>query len=76
LKEYILVDSESLNVYAFRINEKSHWELGEYKMIEDILPVKNLDLSIPLTEIYEGVSFSWQMLLYHWPAEEEFDSLI
>jgi Uma2 family endonuclease len=57
LKEYILIDSESLNVYAFGINEKKHWELEEYKMMQDILPVKNLDLSIRLTEIYEGISF-------------------
>ena len=58
LKEYILVDSESLNVYSFRINEKKHWELEEYKMMEDILPIQSLELSIPLTEVYEGVSLS------------------
>lgn len=56
LKEYILVDSESLNVYAFRINEGGHWELQEYKQIEDVLPIKVLDLTIPIVEIYEGVS--------------------
>lgn len=57
LKEYILVDSESLNVYAFRINAGGHWELQEYKKIEDILQIKILDLSIPLTEVYEGIVF-------------------
>lgn len=57
LKEYILVDSESLNVYAFRINAGGHWELQEYKKIEDILQIKILDLSIPLTEVYEGIAF-------------------
>lgn len=56
LKEYILVDSESLNVYAFHINESGHWELQEYKQIEDVLPIKVLDLTIPLVEIYEEVS--------------------
>lgn len=56
LKEYILVDSESLNVYAFRINAGGHWELQEYKQIEDVLPIKVLDLTIPLVEIYEEVS--------------------
>lgn len=56
LKEYILVDSESLNVYVFRINENGHWELEEYKKIEDVLSVRILELSIPLAEIYEGVS--------------------
>lgn len=56
LREYILVDSESLNVYAFRINQNGHWELQEYKQIVDVLPIKVLDLSIPIAEIYEGVS--------------------
>jgi Uma2 family endonuclease len=55
LKEYILVDSESLRVYAFRINEAGHWELEEYKKIEDSLLLKTAQLSIPLAEIYEGV---------------------
>lgn len=56
LKEYILIDSQSLNVYAFRINDGGHWELEEYKRMEDVLNVRILELSIPLAEIYEGVS--------------------
>ena len=56
LKEYILVDSESLNVYAFRINEGGHWELEEYKKMQDVLSIKILELTIPLAEIYEGVN--------------------
>jgi Uma2 family endonuclease len=56
LKEYILVDSESLNVYAFRINENGHWELQEYKQIENVLPIEAVELFIPLAEIYDGVS--------------------
>lgn len=54
LKEYILVDSEAVKAYAFRINETGHWELEEYKRVEDTLEIKVLKLSIPLTEIYEG----------------------
>jgi len=34
LKEYILVDSESISIEAFHINENGHWELEEYKAIE------------------------------------------
>ena len=33
LREYILVDSESVNIEAFRINSNNHWELEEYKTI-------------------------------------------
>ncbi len=54
LKEYILVDSEAVKAYAFRINETGHWELEEYKRAEDTLEIKVLQLSIPLSEIYEG----------------------
>jgi Uma2 family endonuclease len=55
LKEYILVDSEAVKVYAFRINNSNHWELEEYKTIEETLLIKAILVSIPLTDIYEGV---------------------
>jgi Uma2 family endonuclease len=54
LKEYVLVDSEKIHIEAFRINDNNHWELEEYKKIEDTLPVKTVQLSILLTDIYEG----------------------
>jgi Uma2 family endonuclease len=31
LKEYILADSESVRIEIFRLNERNHWELDEYK---------------------------------------------
>jgi Uma2 family endonuclease len=58
LKEYILVDSETIRVEVFRINERSHWELEEYKKIEDILEVKTVQVSISLSEIYEGTKLA------------------
>ena len=57
LKEYILVDSQSVRVYAFRINEGGHWELEEYKSIQDTLLIKAIKISISLTDIYEAVKF-------------------
>ncbi len=57
LREYLLVDTKSINVYAFRINEGGHWELEEYKGIQDILLIKVVDVSIPLSTIYEYVKF-------------------
>ena len=54
LKEYILVDSESINVEAFYINDTGHWELTEYKNIEDTLFIKAIQSSFQLSEIYEG----------------------
>lgn len=58
LKEYILIDSETISVEAFRLNEKNHWELEEYKTIGEILEIPALQLSIPLTEIYYNTSLT------------------
>lgn len=63
LKEYILIDPESINVEAFRLNEKNHWELEEYKTIDVALDIPTLQLSIPLTEIYEGTRLQNNNLL-------------
>jgi Uma2 family endonuclease len=54
LKEYVLIDSESINIEAFRINEKGFWELHEYKSISDQLSLPSLSVVISIQEIYEG----------------------
>jgi Uma2 family endonuclease len=54
LQEYLLVDSESISVEAFFINENNHWELKEYRIITDTLWIEAIQLSIPLTDVYEG----------------------
>ena len=54
LKEYTLVDSESISVEAFYINDTGHWELTEYKNMEDTLFIKAIQSSFELSEIYEG----------------------
>ncbi|MCH5599669.1 Uma2 family endonuclease [Niabella ginsengisoli] len=58
LKEYLLVDSESVNIEAFRLNASEHWELEEYKTLNSSLNIKALDISIGLTEIYNGTGLS------------------
>jgi len=55
LKEYILVDSESIHIETFRLNENDHWELEEYNSAEDILIIKAIEENIMLSEIYDGV---------------------
>jgi Uma2 family endonuclease len=54
LKEYILVDSESLLAEAFRINERGHWELEELKGRQNTLLVKTVSVSVSFEDIYEG----------------------
>jgi Uma2 family endonuclease len=58
LKEYILADSESIHIEANRLNEKNQWELEEYKSLEDSLAIRAIDISIPLTEIYERMKLA------------------
>ncbi|MGN6619319.1 MAG: Uma2 family endonuclease [Ilyomonas sp.] len=55
LKEYILVDSESIHIEAFRLNEKNHWELEEYDDITNLLQFQSIHESIVLSDIYNGV---------------------
>ncbi len=57
LKEYILVDSESLHVEIFRLNEARRWELEEYNGPEAVLYIKTINEHIPIADIYTGVSF-------------------
>jgi Uma2 family endonuclease len=56
LKEYILVDSESIHIEVFRFNESNHWELEEYNAPIPDLQIKAVDETITLLEIYKGVS--------------------
>ena len=54
LKEYMLADSETISIEVFRINDGGHWELEEYRKIDDSLLVKSIQVSIPVIEIYGG----------------------
>ena len=56
LKEYILIDSESISIEAFYINEHGNWELKEYKSIDETLYLQAIQISLELKEIYEGSS--------------------
>ena len=57
LKEYILVDSGSVHVEIFRINNKGFWELQEYKVRSGRLSIKAVGVSLAVADIYEGVNF-------------------
>ena len=54
LKEYIVVDSESVLVEIFCVNERGLWELVEYTQTTDRLFIKSIQVSIDLMEVYEG----------------------
>lgn len=54
LKEYVLIDAHSVRVEVYRMNERSNWELQEYRSIEETLQIQSVGVSIPLREVYEG----------------------
>lgn len=57
LKEYVLINSESVGIEVFRLNASNHWELEEYNSIDEALYIKAVDCTLLLTEIYDDVIF-------------------
>jgi len=53
LKEYILIDSESIGIEVFRINNQGHWELEEYRSQENTLAIQTVNVLLPLADIYQ-----------------------
>jgi Uma2 family endonuclease len=54
LKEYILVDSRSVFIEDFFVNDQKNWELKEYKDSGETLQLHALPISVILKEIYDG----------------------
>jgi Uma2 family endonuclease len=54
LKEYILVDSGSVNIEVFRLNTNKRWELEEYNKNSKTFLIQTINTSLSLVEIYEG----------------------
>ncbi len=54
LKEYIVIDSESVHIESWRINTGGYWQLEELKDKQDILRLPTIDFSLVVDEIYEG----------------------
>jgi Uma2 family endonuclease len=54
LREYVVVDSESISVQAFRINKESRWELEDYRSLDQTVTFPIVEISISMKELYEG----------------------
>lgn len=54
LKEYILIDSESIHAEHFAINKEGLWQLKEYNKPEEKIMIETLNLQLLLQEVYEG----------------------
>lgn len=54
LKEYILIDSESVFIEALHLNNQGSWELDEYRKGSSAISIPALRLTLPIEYIYEG----------------------
>lgn len=52
-----MIDSTTISVEAFHLNEHQNWELKEYNNMDDRLNFYNLGFDIQLKNIYQYVKF-------------------
>ena len=57
LREYILIDPKQYLVQVFRLNEHQRWELFSFNGMDSIVEFTSVDLSFPITALYEDVDF-------------------
>ena len=53
LKEYILIEAESIHVEQFAINKEGLWQLKEFSNLEDQIILESLDVKLLLTDVYD-----------------------
>ncbi|NEP01883.1 MAG: Uma2 family endonuclease [Symploca sp. SIO2E9] len=65
LKEYVLIDSETMSLECYRLNEQSQWEFAAYLLDESTTPeteieihLTSVDFRFLLHQLYEDVEFS------------------
>ena len=57
LTDYVLVASEFMRVELFVRQENNSWTMTEYNLPADAVPLRPLDCTLPLEEIYRRVAF-------------------
>lgn len=60
LKEYILIDTESIVVKSWRINAHNCWIWEEYKTLQDIFLIPTVGVSLSMQDIYKGTRLAKQ----------------
>ena len=54
LREYILVDPDTISIEAHYLTKESNWQLKVYNSIDDVLRLYSVLASVELKDIYEG----------------------
>lgn len=55
LQEYVLIDQHRVLVEYFRRVDERKWELLIFNQLADHLPLKSINVTLPLSEIYRKV---------------------
>lgn len=58
LKDYILIDSESIHVEHYHQQDKDLWLLHEYRRLEDSVVLVALGLHLKLSDFYEEIQLT------------------
>lgn len=58
LREYLLVSQDRVRVECYRRGTDDHWPLTDYVRLEDRIPLKSLDCTLVLAEIYDKVELA------------------
>lgn len=53
LKEYILIEAESIHAEHFAINKEGLWQLKEYSGIEDKINLESLGVTLLIKDVYD-----------------------
>jgi Uma2 family endonuclease len=57
LKEYILIDSNSVSVEIFIKQEDNSWKLTEFRQLSDSFTILTINLTLRLKDVYKDVIF-------------------
>ncbi|MGB2926384.1 MAG: Uma2 family endonuclease [Limnothrix sp.] len=55
--EYLLVEQNEFFVEVYR-KQSEGWLLQDYSSLDQVIPIKCLDINLPMTEIYRGISLT------------------
>lgn len=53
LKEYILIEAESIHVEQFAINKEGLWQLKEYSNLDDQIILESLEVKLLMKDVYD-----------------------
>ena len=57
LKEYILIDSESIKAIKYLKNDDNSWLMTEMNSLDEYLKLNSVQVELQLVDIYDNVKF-------------------